>query len=438
MNNKDISTVVHAIKSGEMTCLEVVTYYLNRIKVFDALKAVIELNPDVLEIAQKLDSNPIKEGCLFGVPILIKDNLNTMDKMATSAGSLALSNNFSNVDSEVVRLLREEGAIILGKTNMSEFAGHTTDGMMPDGYSSRGGQTLNFWDAVLYPGGSSTGSAVAVAADLCLAAIGTETFGSIISPSQASGIIGFKPTLGLIDKAGLLPLSLTLDTIGPMVRTIADAQVLLSVLTGRNKQPNEVKFKRVCVGVLDNENMEYKSELKRLIESLTKINVHIKELPRPEIQIGKSCYHLISHEFKFGINHYLQSMNNPDIPQSLREIIELNQSNEADFIPYGQDNLIDYELNTSGQMNEPIYQQARLVREKAISDFNNYFNEQEIDLILDVPAHHQLAAWTGFPSLTLPLGKREDGSRFGLILIGKKFNEALLLNFASELEQILY
>ena len=222
------------MQTGEMTARSITEMYLRRIAEIDqagpTLNAVIEVNPDALEIADALDAERRERGPrgpLHGIPILIKDNIDTADKMLTTAGSLALLGSIASHDATVARKLREAGAIILGKTNLSEWANFRSTHSV-SGWSSRGGQTRNPYALDRNPCGSSSGSGVAVAANLCAAAVGTETDGSIICPSHTNGIVGIKPTLGLVSRAGIIPIAHSQDTAGPMARTVADAAILLA------------------------------------------------------------------------------------------------------------------------------------------------------------------------------------------------------------------
>jgi amidase len=238
MDEMTIAQLQTAMRSGEHTARSITEMYLQRIETLDrqgpALNAVIELNPDALEVADALDAERRTRGpCgpLHGIPVLLKDNIDTGDRMMTSAGSLALLGSIAPRDACVAQRLREGGAIILGKANLSEWANFRSN-RSTSGWSSRGGQTLNPYALDRNPSGSSSGSAVAVAANLCAAAVGTETDGSIISPSQTNSIVGIKPTVGLVSRSGIIPIAHSQDTAGPMARTVADAATLLGALVG--------------------------------------------------------------------------------------------------------------------------------------------------------------------------------------------------------------
>jgi len=234
-----IQAIPKAYEEKRVTATEVVLQHLSRIAKIDSceggLKSVIEVNPDALFIAKALDrqlQTMDKLPPLFGIPILLKDNINTKDRLHTTAGSIALADNYAPYDAHIVKLLRQAGAVIIGKANMTEFANYMTRENMPSGYSSKGGQVLNPYNRDKSPSGSSSGSAVAVAAGFCTVSIGTETSGSILHPAGQNGIVGIKPTLGLASRSGIVPISSTHDIPGPMTRTVADAAILLGVIAG--------------------------------------------------------------------------------------------------------------------------------------------------------------------------------------------------------------
>ena len=233
-----IAELQEKMESGELTARQVADLYLQRIAAVDKggpyINSVIELNPDALEIAENLDQERKAgkiRGALHGIPILIKDNIDTHDRMQTTAGSLALEGNIAAKDAFIVKQLRKAGAVVLGKTNLSEWANFRGKSSI-SGWSSRGGLTRNPYALDRSACGSSSGSGAAVAANLCVAAIGTETDGSIICPSQTNGIVGIKPTLGLASRSGIIPIAHSQDTPGPMARTVTDAALLLGALTG--------------------------------------------------------------------------------------------------------------------------------------------------------------------------------------------------------------
>ena len=240
INEITIFELQKKMKEGEYSSRKITELYLNRIKTIDQsgplLNSVIEINPDALDIADKMDQERKAgklRGPLHGIPILIKDNINTGDQMMTTAGSLALKGNVVTKDAFIIQKLRDAGAVLLGKTNLSEWANFRST-RSSSGWSSRGGQTKNPYVLDRNASGSSSGSAAAVAANLCTIAIGTETDGSIIAPSSFCGIVGIKPTVGLWSRSGIIPISATQDTAGPMTRTVTDAAILLGALAGED------------------------------------------------------------------------------------------------------------------------------------------------------------------------------------------------------------
>src|ERR1700733_6059565 len=238
LNEITIDALQQKMQSGEYTSQSITDLYLKRIDAIDkngpAINAIIELNPDAMSIAAEMDKERKfgkVRGPMHGIPVLIKDNINTGDKMMTTAGSLALMGNKASKDAFIVQQLRNAGAVLLGKTNLSEWANFRSS-RSTSGWSSRGLQTKNPYLLARNPSGSSAGSGSAVSANLCAVAIGTETNGSVVSPSSVNGIVGIKPTVGLLSRSGIIPISKTQDTAGPMARTVKDAAILLTALAG--------------------------------------------------------------------------------------------------------------------------------------------------------------------------------------------------------------
>jgi amidase len=233
LNEMSITRLQQKMESGELTAQDICRKYLDRIEQVDPyLKSVMELNPDALQIAARLDeerSNGKVRGPMHGIPVMIKDNINTGDRMKTSAGSLALENHLASADAFIVERLREAGAVLLGKTNLSEWANFRSTNSV-SGWSGRGGQVRNPYCLDRNPCGSSSGSGAAVSANLCTIGIGTETNGSIVCPSGVNGVVGIKPTLGLWSRQGIIPIAHSQDTAGPMARTVSDAAILLGAL----------------------------------------------------------------------------------------------------------------------------------------------------------------------------------------------------------------
>jgi amidase len=332
LNETTISELQEKMASGKYSAVQLTTLYLQRIEAIDkkghALNAVIELNPDALAIAKTLDDERKAgkvRGALHGIPILIKDNIDTADTLMTTAGSLALVGHKASKDAFIVTKLRDAGAVILGKTNLSEWANFRSS-QSCSGWSSRGGQTKNPYILDHNPCGSSSGSGVAVAANLCVVAVGTETDGSVTCPASTNGIVGLKPTVGLLSRSGIIPISHTQDTAGPMARTVKDTAILLNAMTGVDADdaktnestgkmadyttfldPNGLKGKRIGIekkkytnqfltGLFETAVADMKKQGAEIIEIefLDKINAN-----------GEAEFTLMCYEFKYGINKYL-------------------------------------------------------------------------------------------------------------------------------------
>ena len=412
------------------------------------LRAVIETNPDAMSIAAECDLAESKDP-LHGIPVLIKDNINTGDKMHTTAGSVALANNIATKDAPAAANLRAAGAVIVGKANMTEFANYMCDfrlnERMPNGYSSRGGQTLHPLGSHADPSGSSTGSAVAVAAGLVPMAVGSETYGSIISPSQQCGIVGLKPTDGLISKEGVIPISFTLDTLGPMATNVHDVGLLLGALAGRKYdmacKPEEITV-GICRAGFKGEKWpphdDWRTENEGLIPIMRELGMTVKELPESDIDkyaIGRDdsyMFPIMRYEFQYAINKYLETTTNA--PKNLKEIIAYNEAHADVALKYGQGNLVAAANISENWKNEEVYVEALAQRRDAILLLDKYFDVHGIDVLVILSAHCALAAATGFPSLTMPLGKTADGLPIGCLLMARRFGEDVLLAAAKAIE----
>jgi len=365
-----------------------------------------------------------------------------------------LQDNYAPYDAHIVKLLREAGAVILGKTNMIEFANYMADNM-PCGYSSRGGQTLNPYDKTANPSGSSTGSAVAVSSNLCSVAVGTETCGSIISPSWANGIVGIKPTLGLLSRHGIIPISFTFDTPGPMTRTVADAAILLGAMAGKdNGDPATFQSKQTDytqyldrdglngarIGIqctfTENSDKEYLGLMENIICVMKEHGADCVELPVHELQSGDKFGAITKNEFKCGLNNYLASMNSRNIPKNLHEIILYNQNHSREALKYGQSVLTDAQNNASGNLTEPEYINTIAEREETIRGFDGIFTDNKIDVMFCL-AGTGLPAFTGFPSMTIPVEMGKDNLPVGVYWTARRFHEAALIRVTYALEQII-
>jgi amidase len=461
-----IAQLQQGMRRGKYTAQSLCAQYLSRIDALDrrgpAIRAVMETNPDALAIAASLDAESAAKGPrgpLHGIPILVKDNVATADRMATTAGSLALLGAKAPRDAFVVERLRAAGAVILGKTNMSEWANFRST-HSSSGWSGRGGQGLNPYALDRNPCGSSSGSAAAVAASYCAVAVGTETDGSIVCPSAAQSLIGIKPTVGLVSRAGIIPIAHSQDTAGPMARTVADAALLLGVLAGsdytRSLDPQGLRGARV--GVARTKFFGYHAATDRLaedaLETMRRLGAaiidpadipHAGEYDEPELEV-------LLYEFKSDLNRYLADLG-PNAPvATLKDVIAFNEQRRAEELQFFDQDLL-LKAQEKGPLTDDGYLKAlatdeRLSREEGL---DAAFARLELDAIVAptgnppwpidlVNGDHFLgssstpAAVAGYPSITVPIGY-VFGLPVGLSFLGKPYSEPLLIKLAFAFEQ---
>ncbi|HQZ98093.1 MAG TPA: amidase [Pyrinomonadaceae bacterium] len=465
-----------AMASGQTTARKITEGYLARIAEIDKkLNSIIELNPDALAIADRCDEerkSGKRVGPLHGIPGLIKDNIDTADKMKTTAGSLALVDAPTpRQDAFVVKQLREAGAVILGKTNLSEWANFRSL-KSSSGWSGRGGQTRNPYILDRNPCGSSSGSGSAIAANLAAIAVGTETDGSIVCPSATCGLVGIKPTLGLVSRSGIIPIAHSQDTAGPMTRTVADAAAMLNVLVGAD--PNDElttargKWERadytaslkkdglkgMRIGVA-RQYFGRNAKVDKLIEPLLQVlkngGASLIDVTFPKLQdFGDAEYDVLLYEFKEDLNKYLAKRGGAN--RSLKDLIAFNEKNADREMPYfGQE--IFLQAEAKGGLNDSAYKIA-LLQSKLMTQ------EQGIDAVMDkdkldaivapsggvawmtdlvggdcgVFESSSLAAVAGYPNITVPAGFIQ-GLPAGISFFGKAFTEHKLIMAAYAFEQ---
>jgi amidase len=467
------------MQSGTLTAVELTTAYLDRISLLDhsegGVHSIIEINPDALQIAAELDAERASgsvRGPLHGIPVVIKDNIDTGDQMLTTAGSLALTHGPAPDDAFVVKKLRAAGAIILGKTNLSEWANFRSS-RSSSGWSGRGGQTRNPYVLDRSPCGSSSGSGAAVSANFATLAIGTETNGSVVCPSSTNGVVGIKPTVGLVSRDGIIPISETQDTAGPMARTVADAAVLLSAMTGVDTSDEKTLASESFVGTdytqfLDANSLQGKrigimkgtfgnhervdTILEAVVKALEKAGATVVmdvELPERR-SIGRAGYELMLYEYKAGLNSYFASR--PDSPiQSIEDLIVFNEENTATEMPFFQQEHL-LKAAEKGELTEPEYLEAfDKVTTNARAAVDNALANNEIDAIMGVtggPAwtidvingdHFGMgssspAAQSGYPNITVPAGFVGE-LPVGVSFFAGKFEEPKLISIAYAFEQ---
>ncbi|NRD43163.1 amidase [Corallococcus exiguus] len=471
------------LESGKHTARGLTEAYLERIRALDRtgdlpLCSVIELNPDALTLADALDAERKAKGArgpLHGIPVLIKDNIATADKMQTTAGSLALVGAVPPRDAFIVERLRAAGAVLLGKTNLSEWANFRSTHSM-SGWSGRGGLCRNPYALDRTPSGSSSGSGAATAASFCAVSVGTETDGSIVSPASACALVGLKPTVGLVSRAGIIPISSTQDTAGPMTRTVADAAALLSVLAGEDPRdaataagkgrahPDYTKFldpqglKGARIGVPRERFFGYHPATDAVVERALEVMKaqgavlvdpvvlpNLAKLDEPELEV-------MLYEFKAGLDAWLAQLGEGAPVRTLADLIAFNEKNREREMPYfGQELLL--QAQKKGPLTDTAYKKALAAcrRYSRAEGLDAVMNKHKLDALVaptQAPAgpidlvlgDHWLgssstpSAVSGYPTLTVPAGD-VHGLPVGVSFIGRAWSEPVLLKLAYAYEQ---
>jgi Asp-tRNAAsn/Glu-tRNAGln amidotransferase A subunit and related amidases len=473
-----ITQLQEKMAAGVLTSEEITKKYLDRIKQIDKsgpqLKSVIEINPEAEEIARKMDEER-KSGkvrsAMHGIPVLVKDNIDTGDKMQTTAGSLALVGSPAADDAFIVGKLREAGAVLLGKNNLSEWANFRSN-RSSSGWSGRGGQVRNPYYIDRSPCGSSSGTGVAVSANLCAIGIGTETDGSIVCPSGINGIVGIKPTLGLWSRDGIVPISHSQDTAGPMARTVADASILLGLLAGVDSSDQETskapaaqdytKFldkdglKGARIGIAVG-FMGFSSAVDELVKQAVEVmkskGAEIVDNLRFENQSewGKLEWQVLISEFKADLNAYLSGRKGIE-PKSLADLIEFNKKNAGKELKWFGQEIFEEAEKTKG-LDDPSYKEA-LAKVKEMTQtqgIDKLMKENNLDAIIAptngpswtidlVNGDHfqggssEPAAISGYPSITVPAGFVNE-LPVGISFFGKAWSEPVLIKLAYAFEQ---
>ncbi|WP_226086898.1 amidase family protein [Mesobacillus sp. S13] len=455
-----IDEMQEKMEKGELSSHDLVMMYQARIAAFDTItNSVLELNPDALHIAASLDAERKQKGPrgpLHGIPVLVKDNIDTNDKMHTSAGSLALKDSFAQKDSFVAARLREAGAVILGKTNMTEWANFMANGMK-SGYSSRGGQVLNPYGPGKFDvGGSSAGSGASIAANLAAVAVGTETDGSILNPASQNSLVGIKPTVGLVSRSGIIPIAHTQDTAGPMARIVKDAVYLLEAIAGQDPQDpatmvnlpqfnhdslfdekalNGAKIAVVREEYIGKWTQEQEQIFQKAVEKLKELGAEVVEA---EVPAAKATwgYKVLSYEFKADLNAYLNGLA-PNVPvRTLADVIAFNNEHGEKMLKYGQEVLLESE-KTSGTLTEAEYLEELeynlyMAREQGI---DYALKEYDADAVLFPMDGSTIGSKAGYPSVTVPTAFTEEGEPVGITFSGTAFSEPLLIKLAYAYEQ---
>jgi len=477
-----IAQLQEGLASGKHTSVSLVERYIARIEEVNLewpeLRAVIEVNPDAHSVADALDAERKEKGPrgpLHGIPILIKDNIGTADRMTTTAGSLALEGSIPPRDAFIAARLRAAGAVLLGKTNLSEWANFRSD-RSSSGWSSRGGQCRNPYALDRCPSGSSSGSAAAASANLCAAAVGSETDGSIVSPSSRCGLVGLKPTVGLLSRAGIIPIAHSQDTAGPMCRTVADAAILLGAMAGVDERDEATKASRgkaaadytkfldadglkgVRIGVFHPRSLEDNpltdAILKQALAVMKERGATIVDPVKIESvsKIGEHELEVLLYEFKADLNRYLEDLGSNAPAKTLAEIIEFNEKNKDRVMPYfGQDTFI--KAQAKGPLTDAAYKKARAAcllyaRKEGL---DAVLAKHKLDAVVassggpawlidlvngdsGTGGSSSLAAVSGYPNITVPCGWAY-GLPLGISFIGPAWSEPTLIKLAYAFEQ---
>jgi amidase len=474
-----ISQLQQGYKDGKFTISQVVSDYLIRIDALDkkgpCLNSIICINPDALRIAQELDKEMAAgkiRGPMHGIPVILKDNIDTHDKMPVTAGATVLRNSYPQNDSWVARKLRVSGAVIIAKSNLSEWANFRSDNSS-SGWSGIGGQTKNPYVLDRNPCGSSSGSGVSVSASLCAIAIGTETNGSIVCPSNNNGIVGIKPTVGLISRSGIIPISFTQDTPGPMGRTVEDVAFALGTMTGIDPADSktldsEGKFKTDYTKFLNKDGLKGKriGLLKNEMGFSTKVDTLIREAVAYlrskgaeviEIEApggggySAASYQVLLYEFKDGLNRYFASLGSNAPVKNLKELIEFNKKDSVEMRYFDQKIFETAEKKgdlESGEYKKSIATMLKATRENGIDKMMNANKLDALmgptgspawktDLILGdhfVGGSSSLAAISGYPAITVPIGFIEN-LPVDVTFFGRAWSEPVLIEIAYAYEQ---
>ena len=484
LNEITIDEIHHGYDSGRYTVKEIVSQYINRINNIDQagpeINSVIIVNPDALKIADSLDQIQKRgknKGLLFGIPVLLKDNIDTHDKMPTTAGSRILKDSFPLKDSWVAKKLREEGAVILGKTNLSEWANYRSS-YSSSGWSGVGGQTKNPYVLDRNPCGSSSGSAVAVSANLCVVAIGTETWGSIMCPSNANGVVGIKPTVGLWSRSGIVPISYTQDTAGPMSRTVRDAAKTLGAVTGidpddartieskKNYHKNYTIFlnenglsgKRIgYLNTMEGNNHRVDHLMSLAIEDLKNNGAETIELDKivegapGGFGAEQNSLEVMAHEFKDGLKKYFDNLGENAPVSNLKEAINATMRDSVEMLYFNLKRMENAE--SKGDLNSKVYKEAlvnmlKAFREKGLDRIMEKHNLDAIVSPTGSPAWKTdlingdkyyisttvYAALSGYPNINVPMGFIGNVP-IGISFYGRAWSEPLLLEIAYAYEQ---
>lgn len=474
-----ISELKSGYANGDFTIKDVVEAYLERIEDIDVngpgLNSIIQVNPDAIAIAEALDAELAagnNRGPMHGIPVILKDNIDTHDQMNTTAGANVLANSKPLNDSFIVKQLRESGAVILAKANLSEWANFHSS-FSSSGWSAVGGQTHNPYDLTRNPCGSSAGSGASVSANLGMVAIGTETNGSIVCPSNNNGVVGIKPTVGLLSRSGIVPISHTQDTPGPMTRTLRDGAIALGAMVGIDNadersieseghyhndytqflKADGIDGKRIAIFTQPlGSHFRVDSVFNDAVEYLKSQGATVIEIDQISTEsIGGSSFQVLLYEFKDGLNKYFASLG-PDAPvKNVDELLELTLNDSGEMRYFDHDLIA--QAQAKGDLNSKEYKDAlaKLMKYSREEGIDKVMDEHNLDAIIaptggiawktDLTNGDRFgvfssspAAWAGYPSITVPMGTI-DGMPLGISFFGRAWSEPLLMEIAYSYEQ---
>ncbi|MEW8026938.1 MAG: amidase [Candidatus Thiodiazotropha sp.] len=475
LSSVTLETLNQLMDSRELSSVDLCSMCLQQIANLDGYtNAVTNIDPDALDYADRLDKerrSGVTRGVLHGIPIFVKDNIDTVGNLPTTAGSLALAGNFTGSDADVVRSLRMAGAVVLGKTNMSEWCNFRSD-RASSGWSSVAGQTKNAYSLTHSPGGSSSGSAVAASVGMCVAAVGTETDGSLVGPASMNALVGIKPTIGTLSQRGIITLSHSYDTAGPLARSVIDAALMLNCMRERSgkssfhramslsflpafARKDGLKGKRI--GFVEayrelNEDEEHvihdAIHVLRENGAIPVEGVVLEHLDRLE----ELCMNVICYEFKHGLASYLSNANNQTPIKTLSDIIRFNENNADQVMPFfGQERLVRAQAEREFSNAEYLSAKEEIRRLTCTSGVDRTMREHRLDALaartigraweIDLeagddrsPGAATWAALAGYPSVSIPAGYI-DGLPIGLLIFGRAYSEEDLLTIAYAFEQ---
>lgn len=446
---KSIPEIQQAINEDKLTYEELSLFYLTRISEYDrenefSLNSVISLNPNIIEDARAKDQQKSKASNrhpIFGIPVLLKDNINTAE-IPTTAGSVALQNNQTE-DAFIVKRLKENGALILGKANLSEWANFFCEGC-PNGFSTLGGQTLNPYGRKVHDtGGSSSGSGVAIAANFAPVAVGSETSGSILSPASSNSVVGLKPTIGVLSRGGIVPISSTLDTPGPITKFVVDSAILLDAMKGAdNADPaskTAEKQQRAYYSDLEKTDLKGKrlgaikalmedSLYVRAINDLKNAGAEIVEFETEDIDLP-NFLRLLNLDMKKDLPAYLKNYGGEVDYKNVQDVVNYNTEDSLNRAPYGQALFLGIVKDSASEKEFAAIKDT--LKTNGTRFFEVPMKQHNLDAILSINNYHAgYAAVAKYPAITVPMGYTSENKPMGITIIGKPFTEEQLLQFA--------